>query len=96
MKFLIDIILSVLWGALIMLNDIFYFINENEKNILKDSLNLQEGDTFTILKKFESNDKFNEKLLVINSHDELVDEIDATSFTHLVIDRPYLVSKDRF
>ena len=79
-----------------MLNDIFYFIDEKEKNILKDTLKGNDSKTFTILKKLVLSDTFCEKLLVLDETENLIDSFDTNEFSHLVIDRPYLVSKDHF
>ncbi len=79
-----------------MLNDIFYFIDEEEKNILRNSLKDNESKTFTIMKKLDSKDYFNEKLLVLDESENIIDSFDTKEFAHLVINRPYLVSKDHF
>ncbi len=78
------------------MNDIFYFINDSEKMIIKDLSNNVNDSTVTILKKMENTEeKFLEKLLILNSKNEIVNEFITDSFNHLVINRPYLISKDR-
>ena len=83
-----------------MLNDIFYFIDEEEKNILRNSLKDNESKTFTIMKKLDSKDYFNEKFAAIKLFvfevENIIDSFDTKEFAHLVINRPYLVSKDHF
>jgi len=79
-----------------MMNDIFYFITDSEKMIIKDLSKHVSDNTVTILKKMDNtNDKFLERILIMNSKNEVVNEFVTDSFNHLVINRPYLISKDR-
>lgn len=79
-----------------MLNDIFYFLSNSERNSLKEVLDKVEGNTFTILKKFDTKGDYHESLQILNKDSKVISEINTSNFSHLAINRPYLVTKDHF
>ncbi len=79
-----------------MLNDIFYFITDSEKDTIRDAVRLIDDNQFTVLKRMDSNeDSFAEKIIILNKDNDKVSEFRTDKFTHLVLDRAYVVSKDR-
>lgn len=80
-----------------MLNDIFYFISEEEKNSLKELTKDLDSKIITLIKKIDnSSDIFREKLLVLNNQNDIVKQVSTTGFSHLVLDRAYEISLDNF
>ncbi len=79
-----------------MLNDIFYFISEEEKRSIKELTQDLDSHVVTLIKKIDnSGEKFGEKLLILNNQNDVVKQISTTGFTHLVLDRAYEISLDR-
>lgn len=79
-----------------MLNDIFYFISDSEKNTIREAVASIEDSQFTILKRIDHTDEsFSEKIVILNRENDKVSEFKTNKFTHLVLDRAYVVSKDR-
>ena len=79
-----------------MINDIFYFITDSEKAKIKEMVEPFKDSQFTILKRIDSHeDSFSEKIIILNRDNDKVSEFKTDKFTHLVLDRAYVVSKDR-
>ncbi len=79
-----------------MLNDIFYFISEEEKISIKELTQDLDSHVVTLIKRIDnSSEKFGEKLLILNKENDIVKQISVTGFTHLVLDRAYEISLDR-
>ncbi len=79
-----------------MLNDIFYFISEEEKNSIKELTQDLNSHIVTLIKRIDNtSEKFEEKLLILNNQNDVVKQISTTGFTHLVLDRAYEISLDR-
>ncbi len=79
-----------------MINVINYFINDSEKQFLKDIIAKENGDKFYVLKKFDTKNDYHESIQIFNENEKIIADINTNKFAHLAINKPYLVSKDIF
>lgn len=81
-----------------MFNDIFYFVNANERNYLREELRDLAGERIIICKRMKSNvDSYDEIIEIkTESHNDIrfIEKRDNL-FNKLVLDRPYEVLVDR-
>ena len=81
-----------------MFNDIFYFVNQNERKRLKDELVDQTGKSIIICKRMKNEENsFRETIEISTNTSQLIKSLDKESgqFDKLVLDRPYEVLVDR-
>lgn len=79
-----------------MVNVINYFINDSEKQFLKDIIQNENGNKFYVLKKFDTKSDYHESIQILNENEKVIADINTNKFAHLAINKPYLVSKDIF
>lgn len=81
-----------------MFNDIFYFVNQNERNRLKEVLVDQAGKSIIICKRMKNEeDSFKEIIEISSDNSHVIKSLEKESgqFDKLVLDRPYEVFVDR-
>lgn len=79
-----------------MINDIYYFINSKEREILRKAITeFKDFPIVSVCKKMETtNHSFKEKI-VINDTKELPLEQNTSLFNKLAIDRVYEISVEK-